>query len=136
MKEKISGLFSISQKESNYFNDKEGFIELESCPLGTEICIEHLDFINNKMRISRSYWLNKDFLQAIEELKKAYHKTTELNQPSCLQCAKLFRSTITNSMEAIHEDLLEMTSGIFKAKRFNSSLELSTIVLSEFKQGI
>lgn len=72
MRDKINGLFSISEKESQYFNDKEGFIELGSYPSETEICIEHLDLINKKMHNSRSYWLNKDFPQAIEALKMAH----------------------------------------------------------------
>lgn len=136
LKGKIMGLFSISEEDCHYFNDSEGFIEMESCPIEATICIEPLALINEKMRISRTHLLDKNYLQAIEELKIAYHKTTELNQDSCLQCAKLFRSTITKSMEAIHEDLQKMTTGFFKAKRFNSSLELAASVLTEFKQGI
>lgn len=129
-------LFSISEKESTYFDDKTEFIELERCPLEEINCTEHLSLINKKMRKSRTFWLNKDYSRAIEELKIAYHKTTELNQPSYRQCAELFRSTITKSMETIHNDLQKMTSGIFKARRFNSSLELGTSVLKEFKLGI
>ncbi len=136
MRGKIMELFSISQKESMYFNDKEGFIEVESCPIGGMICTEHLALINKKMRLSRTHWSNKDFTQAIEELKIAYNKTTELNQPSCKPCAALFRTTITTSLEAIHEDLQEMTTGFFRAKRFLSSYELATITLKEFKNGI
>lgn len=129
-------LFSISEEEGHYFNDSEGFIEMESCPIEATFCIEPLVLINMKMRISRTRWLNKDYEQAIEELKIAYQKTTEINQNSCLQCARLFRSTITKSMETLHEDLEKMTSGFFKAKRFNSSLKLAASVLKEFKQGI
>lgn len=129
-------LFPISEKESTYFDDKTKFIELESCPPGEINCTEHLSLINKKMRKSRTFWLNKDYPRAIEELKIAYQETTELNQPSCMQCAELFRSTITKSMESIHNDLQKMTSGMFKARRFNSSLELGTSVLKEFKLGI
>ena len=136
MKGKIMELFSISAKEGKYFNDKEGFIEVESCPIGVMFCTEHLAFINKKMRISRSHWLNKNFVLAIDELKIAYNKTAEINEPTCTQCAALFRTTITKSMEAIHEDLQEMTTGFFRAKRFQSSYELATITLKEFKDGI
>lgn len=136
MKGKIMELFSISEKESKYFNDKAGFIEIESCPVGGIICTEQLAFINKKMRISRSHWLNKNFILAIDELKIAYNKTAEINEPSCMQCAALFRTTITTSLEAIHEDLQEMTTGFFRAKRFQSSYELATITLKEFKDGI
>ena len=136
MRGKIMELFSISEKESKYFNDKEGFIEIESCPVGGMICTEQLAFINKKMRISRSHWLNKNFVLAIDELKIAYNKTAEINEPACTQCAALFRTTITKSMEAIHEDLRDMTPGFFRAKRFQSSYELATITLKEFKDGI
>jgi hypothetical protein len=136
MRGKIMKLFSISEKESKYFNDKEGFIEIESCPVGGMICTEHLAFINKKIRFARSHWLNKNFVLAIEELKIAYYKTAEINEPSCVQCAALFRTTITNSMEAIHDDLKDMTTGFFRAKRFQSSYELAAITLKEFKEGI
>jgi hypothetical protein len=135
MKGKIMELFSISAKEGKYFNDKEGFIEVESCPVGVMFCTEHLAFINKKMRFSRSHWINKNYLLAIEELKLAYNKTTELNQTSCMQCADLFRSTITNSLETIQEDLHEMTTGFFKARRFQASYELATRTLKEFKEN-
>jgi hypothetical protein len=136
MKRKNKGLFSISEIESKYFNDKEGFIELESCPKGGMNCTEHITLINKKMSKSRNLILNKDFERAIEELKIAYFKTTDLAEPSCLKCAELFRSTITKSLEVIQKDLQKMTTGIFKAKRFNSSYELATNVLKEFKEGI
>lgn len=136
MKGRFMELFSISAKEGKYFKDKEGFIEVESCPIGLMFCTEHLDLINKKMRFSRSHWLNKNYLQAIEELKLAYNKTTEINQTSCAQCVSFFRSTITKSMEAIHEDLHDMTTGFFRSKRFQSDYELADQVLKEFKEGI
>ena len=129
------GLFSISEEENNYFNDKENFIELVSCPKGEEFCTEHLKFINQKMRLSHAYWVNKNFPQAIEELRKAYCKTAEINSPACIQCADLFRSTIIKSLESTHKDLRSMTSGFMKAKRYKSDFEFATKVLDELKNG-
>ena len=134
MEGKKTGLFQTSKKDSKYFNDENLFIELESCPLEGKHCKEHMAFINKNMRVSLGHLLNKEYSQSIEELKTAYYKTTELNEPACLQCAQFFRSTITRSMEQIQEDLQKMSTGIFKVKRFNSSLEQANNVLKEFKK--
>lgn len=134
MEGKKTGLFQIGKKDSKYFNDKNLFIELESCPLEGKNCKEHRAFINRNLRVSLNHLLNKEYAQSIEELKRAYYKTTELNQPTCIQCAELFRSTITRSMEHIQEDLQKMSTGFFKVKRFNPSLEQATKVLKEIKK--
>ncbi len=128
------GLFSISAKENKYFSDNHEYIELVRCPNGESFCSEHLKLINEKMNLSSTFWMNKNFPQAIGELKVAFHKTTEINSPSCLPCAELFRSTIIKSLEVMQEDLRQMTTGHFKAKRHQSSYELVTNVLSELKQ--
>lgn len=134
MEGKKIGLFQIGKKDSKYFNDKNLFIELESCPLEGKNCKEHRAFINRNLRVSLHHLLNKEYAQSIQELKTAYYKTTELNQPTCIQCAELFRATITRSMEHIQEDLQKMATGFFKVKRFNSSLEQATNVLKEIKK--
>ncbi len=136
MKGKIKKLFSISEKEGKYFDDKHEYIELVSCHTDSSICREQRALINHKMLTSRKLWLNKNYLHSIEELKCAFYNTGELNQPSCIQCAKLFRSTITQSMENIHEDLQKMTTGFFSIKHYQSNYELATSVLKEFKQAI
>jgi len=129
------GLFSISGEEENYFNGNSDFIELVSCPTRQEFCTEHLQFINEKMGLSNNYRVNKDFSQAIEALKIAFYKTTEIQSPSCVQCVELFRSTIIKSLEAIQEDIRSMTSGFFRAKRYKSDFEFATKVLDELKKG-
>lgn len=129
------GLFSISEEESKYFDDKRSFIEVESCQIKEEFCSEHLQFINEKLRISRSYRVNKDFTQAVAEIRYAYFKTAEINSPVCLRCAELFRSTIIKSLESIQEELQSLTSGIFKAKKYKSDLELVSQVIAELKKG-
>jgi hypothetical protein len=136
MKVKISELFSISKRDSRYFNDKEEFIELVSCPIEGTICQNHRAQINKSMIESRRYLLDKDYPQSIKELKIAFNNTADLDQSSCLQCAKLFRSTITKSMEVIHKDLHQMSTGIFGVKRYKPSFELASNVLKEFKEGI
>jgi len=125
------GLFSMSVKEGNYFNDNCGFIELVSCPAGGKLCTEHLNFINEKMKLSRTYWINKEFPQAIEELKIAFNKTTELNSLTCIPCVELFRSTIIKSLEARQKDL-QLRNRFNKRKSYSHDYELSRVVLPGF----
>jgi hypothetical protein len=108
-------------------------IELLRCPLDGINCKEHRMVINQEFYASQDYLLNKDYPRSILALKNAFHKTSELEKASCLNCAALFRSTITKSLENIHEDLRFMSTGIFSTKRFNSSLALAGTVLNEMK---
>ncbi|MGQ8338561.1 hypothetical protein ACUNWD_18540 [Sunxiuqinia sp. A32] len=130
------GIFSISKKESEYFNDKRKFIELVNCPQGGKNCIEHRKLINNNIINAREHFIDKNFPQSIEELRIAFDKTTELQQKSCINCAALFRQTITNSMEKIHLDLEKMSKGFFKSSRHQTSYLLAAEVLKDFKRNI
>lgn len=130
------GLFTIFEKSDVKLNGNSESIQLESCPQGGFLCVEQLSLINKKMSTSRQYWTNKEFVQAIEELKIAYRKTFEINQSTCIQCADLFRATIRKSMEAIQKDLQDMTSGLFKAKRYQPSLEMVSAALKEITEEI
>lgn len=130
------GLFTIFEKSDVKLNENSESIQLENCPQGGFLCVEQLSLINKKMSTSRQYWTNKEFEQAIEELKIAYRKTFEINKPTCIQCADLFRATIRKSMEAIHQDLQDMTSGFFKANRYKPSLELVSLALKEITEDI
>ena len=110
--------------------------ELERCPMEGERCKEHRLLINEKFNESHSYLQNKDYSKSILALKNAYDKTHELQDPSCRGCAELFQSTITESLEYIHEDLYKMSKGLFGAKRFTPSFELAGVVLKEMKKQI
>lgn len=125
------GLFSMSAEECNYFNDDCGYIELVSCPAGGKSCPKHLDFINERMKLSRTYWINKDFPLAIEELKMAYDKTAELNSPVCMPCVELFRSTIIKSLGIIQKDF-QPRPRFIKRKSYLPDYELVTTALAEF----
>ena len=130
------GLFSMSKVEGNYFNDNSGFIELVSCPEGGKLCTQHLNFVNERMKLSRTHWIDKEFPQAIEELRIAFYKTSEIDSPTCFPCAELFRSTIIQSLETILNDIRPMTIGFFKRKHHSSDYELATKVLDELKRGM
>lgn len=123
------------EAEGDYFNDNSDFIELVSCPGEEMSCKKHLDFVNKRIKLSHTHWIDKEFPQAIEELKIAFYKTDEIISPTCIPCAELFRSTIIKSLEAIHKDLRLMTTGFIKKKRLISDFELAANVLDELKSG-
>jgi len=126
-----SHLFSALNAENSA--EKQDKIELVSCPNKDMICKEHLSVVNKCYTISEQHRKDKNFQLSIEELKNAFYKTTELNELPCSNCAALFRSTITESLEDMHAELKKMSSGIFGSKRFNSSLLMSENVLKEFE---
>ena len=125
--------FSLTKEEGKYVGDSQSKIQMVSCPLDNKLCVENLSAINKYYRESNDYHLKKDYPRSIEALKLAFNLTYEINNSSCLKCAELFRSTIISSLENIHLDLERMTTGLFKSKRFQSSLELATLVLDELK---
>ena len=110
-------------------------IELVGCPLGGTNCKEHRKIINRDYYASQNYFLNKEYSRSILALKDAFQKTTDIQETSCLRCAELFRDTITQSLENIHDDLHRMSTGIFGSNRFHSSLQLAVSVLKEMKNG-
>jgi|JFJP01.2.fsa_nt_gi hypothetical protein len=136
MKGEKKRLFSISVDEDKYLNDNQEYINLESCNFNGLVCKRNRELINNKMHASQNFWRNKNYQLSIDELKEAYRNTTELSQPSCQQCAILFRSVITQSMENIHKDLQKMSTGFFNGNSYKSNYELATNVLKEFKDAI
>ena len=136
MEDKRRGLFSLLNLNSEQFNDRKGKIELVSCPHLEEDCKKHVSDINESFLASNKYFRDRDYTRAIGELKSAFYTTNEINKTSCFGCAELYRSTIIDSLENIHEDLQKMTTGLFKAKRFESSYILATEVLDEFRKAI
>ena len=134
MKNKRRGLFLFSLKEKDYLKDMEDKIELVSCLNGGKYCQTHLEVINKRFSSSNQYILNKDYYRSIESLKSAYEETAELSESSCSQCAELFRETITKSLENIQGDLLKMSNGFLKPKRFQVSYRLATSTLEELKR--
>ena len=130
---KKKGRFSLSISDSQYLKDSEEKIKLVSCPVGGMQCKEQLSEINNSFVESYSYHRDKDYYRSIESLKSAFNKTSELKPSTCANCAKLFRSTITNSMEKIHDELKGMSTGMFKTNRYQSSYVFAGSVLDNFK---
>lgn len=118
-------------KNRNYNQNK---IELLSCKRNGDRCKNHLTSINEEYSTLQTYLPDKEYQKSIEALNNAFHKTFELQEDSCSSCAKMFRSTIIRSLENIHLELKEMSEGIFKTKRYQSSYILADNVLRGIKQ--
>jgi len=133
MKTNKGRLFSLSVVDSDYFNNQQNKIELVSCPRKVMKCKEYLSIINKSYIESEQFRREKDFQRSIETLKSAFYITLDLKEPSCSKCAKIFRSTITESLENIHFELEKMSTGIFRNKRYQASYLKADIVLKEFE---
>lgn len=133
MKDKTKKLFSLSVSDTEYFNDKNDKIEIVSCPFVEKKCRDYLSVVNRSHLESGRYRRDKDFQRSIEILKSAFYITTELQDPRCLKCAGLFRTTITHSLENIHGELGKMSTGLFRTKRYHASYIEAGNVLEEFK---
>ena len=129
--------FSLTeQTEQKPESKKHLKFELMVCHAGGYNCREHLSVINECYVEAKNYHFDKDYLNSIESLKYAFFKTADLNQESCLNCAKLFRTTITRSLENINVELKILTSGFLSKKRYHRSYQASCEVLNEIKQSV
>jgi hypothetical protein len=134
MTSKKKGLFSISVTENEYFHDNQDKIELVNCSQGGKLCKNQLSVINESFLKSKRYHRDKDYERSIEALKMAFSETFEFQESLCVNCAGLFRSTIIQSLEEMHTELQEMSSGLFKSGRYKASYILATDVLKTFKE--
>jgi hypothetical protein len=129
-------LFSLT-KQTKHNQEKKHHVKIELlvCQAGGHTCKEHLSVINECYLEANNYHFDIDYLNSIESLKCAFFKTNDLNQDSCVNCAKLFRSTITQSLENINGELKNLTSGLLSKKRYHKSYMASCDVLNEIKQS-
>lgn len=132
MKKKRKDQFLQSGEDTGSNKNK---IELLSCPHTGKDCKDHLSLINQSFSESHIYKQNKNFQGSIEALKNAFEKTNELQDLSCSTCAEFFRSTIALSLENMHDELNEMSTGIFGRKRYQSSYKAAGNVLKEFRKA-
>ncbi len=125
--------FSLLRLDSEQLRDAENKIELLSCPHGGNSCNKHLSTINHSFVESRAYRKDKDFTRSIYALQDAYVETSELKDSKCSKCTSLFRATITQSLEKIHDELQGMSTGIFKTNKYQTSCMLAGSVLDNVK---
>jgi hypothetical protein len=136
MKDKRKPRISLARKYNDYFEDGHDKIELVRCSMGGINCANHRAVINKKILASRKFLLNKDYQRSIEALKEAYYTTSDLQETTCINCARLYRCMVVETLENIHDDLKRMTSGWLFPKRYRSSYELASLVLEEFKKEL
>jgi len=136
MSTKKERVFTLSEKESEYFEDKSNSIELVRCSMGGVNCVNHRAVINKNILASRKFLLNKDYQRSIEILKEAYYTTSDLQQSTCINCGKLYRCMVMQTLENIHSELKKMTNGWLFPNRYKSSYELASIVLEEFRKDL
>jgi hypothetical protein len=134
MKATTRSSFSLFPTERESLSDSHDKIEVVSCPRKEMICQGHLAIINRCYVLSEQSFKDKNFDQSIDTLKDAYYKTMEIVDTPCIGCAKLFRSTITESLENMHTELEKMTSGIFGKKSYQPSKKKAIDVLNEFEK--
>ncbi|SHI65241.1 hypothetical protein SAMN05444280_104115 [Tangfeifania diversioriginum] len=128
------GLFSGTAKGDDSSSPNK--IELQDCQFGGEKCKEHLSVINENYLKFQEYRHRKDYKESIAALKDALDKTIELKEYPCLKCAALFQNTIIESLENVHDELQDMSTGIFSKKRYESSRREARDVLDEFQKEL
>lgn len=126
----------MEKKYNDYFEDGHDKIELVNCSMGGINCADLRVVINKKIIASRNFLLNKDYKRSIEALKEAYYSTSDLQAATCINCARLYRSMIIETLENIHDDLKRMTTGWLFPKRYQTSYELASLVLEELKKEL
>lgn len=125
---------SISGNKSKYIDESNPKIDLVKCHLNNSHCKKYLSEINQDFLDSENYRSNKEYNRAMEHLKSAFKNTFEKKENYCFRCADLFHSTLVQSLESIHEELQKLTTGFFRAKRYQPSLEMAENLLTEFKK--
>lgn len=123
------------KKETINRNGAQNKIELLKCQLEYQKCKEHLSLINENYYVANNYHAEKDYKNSIESLKSAFNITSQLKESPCSTCAIFFRSTITQSLENMNNELRIMTSGIFKKKRYQMVYNESCEILNDFKKN-
>lgn len=124
-----------SQNSSDSLTDKQEKFELISCPLNGKFCTEIRAEMNQNYVDYANFRSMKNFDKSIQALENAYNQTMELPESPCAACAVFYRSTITESVEDVHNELKGMAKGIFSTKRFESSREKAEQVLEDFRCG-
>ncbi len=131
---KYNGFSSLLNADANHPNTEETKIELLGCPFGGSNCKKQLAEINKNYLESARHQQEKNYQRAIELLKDAYYKTHELQKSTCVKCAALFRTTITQTLEDMHKELERMSTGLFRNKRYRDVYIEAGNVLEELNQ--
>ncbi len=114
-------LFSFKGAKTGYLDPKDDKFKLVGCPRKGINCIHILPEINRLYSESELARINKEYQKSVELLQKAYYKTLELKEPTCSNCVVLFQSTMNETLETMQKELQDISFGIFRKKRHQST---------------
>lgn len=118
--------------------DSEGqnaeIIQLVSCPANGDACLQSLAEINSLLSEARQSRFSKEYGLSVHNMKLALAIADGIEGERCLSCARLFRSTILQSMDSVKDELEEMSGGFFK-KRYKDSYKEVSLMLVDLKEG-
>jgi hypothetical protein len=126
--------FSSFKKNGGQSTKENDPIHLENCPRGGNRCIDQRSEINKNIKSSHELFQDRQYNHSIDELKAAFHKTLDLQDSPCNQCASLFRHRILESMEQVNQELRRMTTGLFGSRRYKISYQYAVSVMEELRQ--
>jgi hypothetical protein len=122
------------ETEGDYFQDDREIITLEKCSNGGEYCREVISKINTYLVQSRNFFIDKDFVKAIEMKKLAFDETFNFSQDTCQGCGLTIRNHIYSSAKEMVSELEKMTRGWFGKKKFLAQLEVANIIFHEITE--
>ncbi|WP_159518160.1 hypothetical protein [Sunxiuqinia indica] len=132
MKETKGWIFSrLSGKRERILKSEP--IQFVSCQYNGRKCAKKRSAINQCLLNSQDFFADRQYDDSIDELKSAFNETIDIQGSPCTNCASLFRSRITQSMEQIHGELHRMTTGFFRLDDYKPSYELADSTINEFK---
>jgi Na+-translocating ferredoxin:NAD+ oxidoreductase RNF subunit RnfB len=111
----------------------ENKFQLQKCPRGGLKCRSHLAEINRLFKNSQNYLQSKDYQFSVQVLERAFKETYKLKESTCINCAKLFRAEIIDTVNNIHEELTRMSHGIFGKRYLHIAASVERI-LSELSR--
>jgi hypothetical protein len=123
-----------SSGDENLSHSGQHKFEIVNCPHNCPNCKLIFFEINEHFHESEEHQIDKEYQLSVVSLKKAFEKTYELTEPVQQECSNMFRLHITKSMEAIFQELQNMTTGFFWRGRYKRSLMMSEETLKEFKK--
>lgn len=110
-------------------------IQFVSCQFNGSKCVNQRNKINQCLFKSHDSFVDREYDDSMEELKTAYTETLDILGSPCASCAQLFRHRITQSMEQIHGELEQMTTGFFRWDCHKPSYEVASTMINEFRKN-
>ena len=98
--------------------DKFRFV---SCSVKGVYCSKILPEINELYANSELARIDKEYQRSAELLQQAYVKTIVLEKPVCAQCVNFFQTSITETVENMQKEVLDMSLGFYHRKYYEQT---------------